>query len=132
MLNITTLLSCIRPNFCIDKSTDKPYQTNEILEGSKSSAIVMMIGISSIYNIDKKEMMADLCITYDEYRHKLNMFHELCEAAREKIKTKTLNVNKNYDKVDRFYNKLVMVQNAIRLLFRNQYVQNAVILEEYE
>lgn len=130
MLTIKNLKSYISPNFIIDRNAEKPFQTNEVFEGNKSAAIVMFIGISDIYNINKKEIMSELGIDYSEYRHKLGVYRILCEEVTKKLKDHTLNNNAplDYDRVDRFYNKLLLVQNAIQLLFRSQYIDNSVLL----
>ncbi len=131
MLTTKNLKACISPNFILDKHSDKPFQTNDVWEGNKSAAIIMLIGISDIYNINKKEIMAELGIDYKEYRHKLSVYKICCEEARKKINERTLNSGAplEYDRVDRFYNKLLLVQNAIRFLFSSQYIDNSILLE---
>ena len=134
MLTTKNLQACISPNFLFDRKGEKPYQTNDVFEGSKSAAIVILIGVSDIYNIDKKDIMNELGIDYAEYRHKLGMYRLLCEEARKKIESNTLNSQApdNYDRIDRFYNKLILVQNAIRFLFSSQYIDSTVVLDKYD
>lgn len=129
MLNTETVIKLIRPNFVFEKG-DKPMQTNEVFEGSKSAAIVILVGISNLFNINKKDTMLELGISYDEYRHKLSMYQLLSQEVRVKMSENKLNLDRlNPDRVDRFYNKLMLVQNAIRLYFSAQHIPHNKIFE---
>jgi hypothetical protein len=131
MLTTKNLKACISPNFVLDRNSDKPFQTIDTWEGNKSAAVIMFIGISDIYNIPKKDTMSELGIDYKEYRHKLSVYKISCEEARKKLNDRSLNSQAplEYDRVDRFYNKLLLVQNAIRFLFSSQYIDNSILLE---
>lgn len=122
-MTLERLISVIRPQFFIERNSVKPYQTNEIMEGSKSAAIVMIVGISNVYNIDKKEVMKELGIDYDEYRHKLSVFQLQCEEVNKVDDPSNLT-----GALRRFYWKLRLVQNALTLMKNNQVININEIL----
>lgn len=122
-MKIQTIEKAVRPNFVFDSLPNKPWQTDEVMEGSKSSAIVVFIGLCALYNIDKKDVMFVLSINYDEYRHKLNMYSELSEAASKKVVDGSIK-KKSYgeDRAQRFYYKNLMCLNALSYMMGNEYV----------
>jgi len=122
-MKIDTIEKAVRPQFIFDQEGRKSWQTDELMEGSKSSAIVVFIGICALYNIDKKDVMFVLGIDYDEYRHKLNMYSELSDAASKKvmdgsIKTKSF----GEDRAQRFYYKNLLCMNALRYSLGKEYI----------
>lgn len=122
-MKLSTIEKAIRPQFVFDFDPNKSWQTDEVMEGSKSAAIVVYIGISALYNIDKKEVMSTLGITYDEYRHKLNMYSELSDEAARKVADGSIK-NKSYgdDRAQRFYYKNLLCMNAIDTQIKTQYL----------
>lgn len=122
-MKIEIIEKAVRPQFVFDNLGTKSWQTDEIMEGSKSSAIVVFIGLSALYNIDKKDVMYTLGINYDEYRHKLNMYGELSDEASRKvmdgsIKRKSL----GDDRAQRFYYKNMLCMNAITYMLGREYI----------
>jgi hypothetical protein len=122
-MKIDIIEKAIRPQFIFDAEGRKSWQTDELMEGSKSSAIVVFIGICALYNIDKKDVMFVLGIDYDEYRHKLNMYSELSEAASKKVMDGSIKV-KSYgeDRAQRFYYKNLLCMNALRYSLGKEYI----------
>jgi hypothetical protein len=122
-MKIDIIEKAIRPQFIFDAEGRKSWQTDELMEGSKSSAIVVFIGICALYNIDKKDVMFVLGIDYDEYRHKLNMYSELSEAASRKVMDGSIKV-KSYgeDRAQRFYYKNLLCMNALRYSLGKEYI----------
>lgn len=122
-MKIDIIEKAIRPQFIFDAEGRKSWQTDELMEGSKSSAIVVFIGICALYNIDKKDVMFVLGIDYDEYRHKLNMYSELSEAASKKVMDGSIKV-KSYgeDRAKRFYYKNLLCMNALRYSLGKEYI----------
>lgn len=122
-MKIDIIEKAIRPQFIFDAEGRKSWQTDELMEGSKSSAIVVFIGICALYNIDKKDVMFVLGIDYDEYRHKLNMYSELSESASKKVMDGSIKV-KSYgeDRAQRFYYKNLLCMNALRYSLGKEYI----------
>lgn len=113
-MTLEQVIKVVRPNFFIDRNASKPYQTDDILEDSKSAAVIMIVGISNIYNIPKKEVMEELMIDYDEYRHKLNTFQIQCSEVNR------VGSDKVTGRLKRFYWKLKLIENALFIQFNNQ------------
>lgn len=122
-MKIDTIEKAVRPQFIFDQEGRKSWQTDELMEGSKSSAIVVFIGICALYNIDKKDVMFVLGIDYDEYRHKLNMYSELSEAASKKVMDGSIK-EKSFgeDRAQRFYYKNLLCMNALKYSFGKEYI----------
>jgi hypothetical protein len=122
-MKIEIIEKAVRPQFVFDSSGNKSWQTDEVMEGSKSSAIVIFIGLSALYNIDKKEVMFVLGIDYDEYRHKLNMYSELSEEASRKVMDGSIK-KKCFgdDRAQRFYYKNLLCMNAIGYMLGSEYI----------
>lgn len=122
-MKIEIIEKALRPQFVFDNYASKSWQTDELMEGSKSSAIVVFIGVCALYNIDKKDVMFALGINYDEYRHKLNMYSELSEEASRKVIDGSIK-KKSFgdDRAQRFYYKNQLCMNAISSLLGNEYI----------
>lgn len=122
-MKIDIIEKAIRPQFVFDNYANKSWQTDELMEGSKSSAIVVFIGICALYNIDKKDVMFVLGINYDEYRHKLNMYSELSEEASRKVMSGAIKAKSfGDDRAQRFYYKNLLSMNALSYMFGNDYI----------
>jgi len=117
-MTLEQVIQIVKPNYFMDKQSAKPYQTDAIMESSKSEAIIMIVGIANIYNIDRKQVMDELMIDYDEWRHKLNMFQVQCQEINKCNNPKA----ELTGKLRRFWNKLRLIQNALFLRFNNQVI----------
>jgi hypothetical protein len=122
-MKLEKIISIVKPNFFMDKNPVKPYQTVEDMEGNKSSAIYFIVGLSSLYNIPRKEVMEELDIDYDEYRKKLSVFNIKCEECN-KVEDKT----ELTGELKRFYLKFRLISNAIKLYNNNQAISIKDIL----
>jgi hypothetical protein len=122
-MKIDKIEKAVRPQFIFDQNGRKSWQTDEVMEGSKSAAIVVFIGLCALYNIDKKDVMFVLGVDYDEYRHKLNMYSEMSEAASKKVMDGSIK-NKCYgeDRAQRFYYKNLLCMNALRYSLGREYI----------
>lgn len=111
MNKLNQLEQLFRPNFIWDREGLKPLQVSEEYEGAKDLARTIFVGVAQMIGFDSASVQEYLDMPYDSYRNKVQHFRSnYNEALRRKYDG---TFDRYEDPVRKFWNKLMLVQNAI-------------------